>query len=109
MKLAKLLPEIKMPAIPPVFKKLFVVTPRNATSWADATDEVREVAKMIREVYEDVDGIKVEAMNYRSFKTPSEWNTKSHAFIVYVWNKMSKNAKEVILSDLKKQFPLYFQ
>ena len=38
--------------------------PTNATSWREATDEVRELARASREMLDEYDDIKVEAVDF---------------------------------------------
>ena len=49
--------------------------PTNATSWREATDEVRELARASREMLDEYDDIKVEAVDFTAIRTPAEWNT----------------------------------
>ena len=49
--------------------------PTNATSWREATDEVRELARASREMLDEYDDIKVEAVDFTATRTPAEWNT----------------------------------
>lgn len=56
--------------------------PTDATSWAQATDEVRDLARFAREHLEEYDGVIVEPVDFRHAKTPAEWNTKGRAFIL---------------------------
>ena len=49
--------------------------PTNATSWRETTDEVRELARASREMLDEYDDIKVEAVDFTAVRTPAEWNT----------------------------------
>jgi hypothetical protein len=55
--------------------------PDNATSWAHATDEIRDISRASREFLEE-DNVAVNAVNFASFKTPAEWNTEGKKSIV---------------------------
>ncbi|MFR9620903.1 MAG: hypothetical protein SNH63_06775 [Rikenellaceae bacterium] len=67
--------------------------PINATSWSQATDEIRDLARTIRELLEDYQGIIVEPIDFRAIKTPSEWNKQGRIFIVKNFTIMNKDAK----------------
>lgn len=81
--------------------------PNNATNWGQATDEVRDIARIVRQAHNELDldlcegdeGT-VEALDFRSFKTPSEWNTKAKAQINETWAKMGSWAKENALNSI---------
>ena len=45
--------------------------PTDATSWAQATDEVRDLARLAREHLEEYDGVIVEPVDFRHAKTLS--------------------------------------
>ena len=49
--------------------------PTDATSWREATDEVRDLARASREMLDEYDDIKVEAVDFTAIRTPAEWNT----------------------------------
>ena len=66
--------------------------PKNATSWAQATDEVRDLSRMSREYLEDLDEVIVEAVKFRDC-TPSEWNTQGRESIMANFDRMSAYAK----------------
>ena len=85
--------------------------PDDAQSWGDATDEIREIARAARIAYGEVDlnlsgdeeyenHPEAAPMNYRSFKTPSEWNQKSKEYIARLWGLMSQEAKNVFLKSV---------
>ena len=99
---------VRETSVPPPFKKLFAKFPRDATKWSQATDEPRELAKLARDLYNELDldltedeieneGKGIQSLNFRSFKTPFEWNSKAQDFIVMVYNKMSPQTKQQFL------------
>lgn len=58
--------------------------PDNAQTWRDATDEIMDLCRGVRESYNELvldvmEGEKgyIEGLDFRSFKTPSQWNTEA--------------------------------
>ena len=62
--------------------------PTNATSWREATDEVRDLARASRDMLDEYDDIKVDAVDFTAAKTPAEWNTKAREAILRNYNMM---------------------
>ena len=62
--------------------------PTDATSWVQATDEVRDLARASREMLDEYDDIKVEAVDFTATKIPAEWNTKAREAILRNYNMM---------------------
>ena len=62
--------------------------PTNATSWREATDEVRELARASREMLDEYDDINVEAVDFTATRTPSEWNTRAREAILRNYDMM---------------------
>ena len=62
--------------------------PTDATSWVQATDEVRELARASREMLDEYDDIKVEAVDFTTIRTPSEWNTLGREAILRNYDMM---------------------
>lgn len=79
--------------------------PNNAKSWAQATDEMRDLARELREYYNEqndlAEGEKgyIDGLPFREFKKPSEWNTKAKKQILSTWKKLSKEQKEDFASN----------
>src|SRR6187401_1525170 len=48
--------------------------PDNATSWAQATDEVRDISRWSRETLLSVDNLDVPQECFHYFPTPEAWN-----------------------------------
>lgn len=69
--------------------------PDDAKSWAQSTEEVRDLARSAREHLEDLQDIKLEPVDFRAIKTPSEWNKKGKQFIFDAWGKMNDNTKRI--------------
>ncbi len=72
--------------------------PKEATCWSEATDELREFSRAMRMAYNDENDLtegdaKFEkGLNFGSFKTPGEQNTKARGYIVSLTKKMSKKS-----------------
>ena len=62
--------------------------PTVATSWVQATDEVRDLARASREMLDEYDDIKVEAVDFTTTRTPAEWNTKAREAILRNYDLM---------------------
>lgn len=62
--------------------------PTNATSWREATDEVRDLARASREMLDEYDDIKVEAVDFTAIRTPAEWNTLGREAIMRNYDMM---------------------
>lgn len=75
----------------------------NATKWSEATDEIRDIARYAREFYNEIDledKAPHKAADFRSFKTPKEWNTKGKQYIQDTFNKMSEGCKAKFLKHV---------
>ncbi len=83
-------------------KKFLDKFPNNAKSWADATDEVRDIARTAKEYYNELEGKNIQPCDFRSMKTPSEWNTKGKAYIFKVYDKMNPKTKAEFNDYLKR-------
>ena len=77
--------------------------PDNATSWRQATDEMRDLARRVRMAYNelvlkvtDPDEQGIEAINFKMIATPSEWNTKAKQQIRILWGPLSPRTQEQI-------------
>lgn len=62
--------------------------PTDATSWSQATDEVRDLARASREMLDEYDDIKVEAVDFTAIKTPAEWNTRAREAVMRNYDLM---------------------
>ena len=62
--------------------------PTDATSWVQATDEVRDLARASREMLDEYDDIKVEAVDFTATRTPAEWNCKAREAILRNYDLM---------------------
>ena len=79
--------------------------PSNTKTWAKATDEMRDLARELREYYNEQNDLSegqkgyIDGLPFREFKTPSEWNTKAKKQILSTWKKLSKEQKESFASN----------
>jgi hypothetical protein len=78
--------------------------PKDATSWADATDEIRDLSRESRELLEDCDGITVESVDFRACKTPAEWNTKGRDSIMANFDRMSEMTQKDFFAEYRTWF-----
>ena len=62
--------------------------PTDATSWVQATDEVRDLARASREMLDEYDDIKVEAVDFTAIRTPAEWNPRAREAILRNYDMM---------------------
>jgi hypothetical protein len=81
--------------------------PTDASQWSQATDEIRDLARLVRNAYNEltIDVIQgepgyVQALDFRSFRTPAQWNTEFKAQILGLWAKLSDWAKESVLKSI---------
>jgi hypothetical protein len=78
--------------------------PDDAKTWAKATDEVRDIAREIKEHYNQYDEKKIKPCDFTSLKTPSDWNTKGKKYINKVYDKMSLNTRKIFNKHLKDSY-----
>lgn len=69
--------------------------PSTVTSWKDATDEVRDMSRICRQIR----GISGEnAVDFRSIQTPGEWNDRGVASVVHHYDRMDAAEKSTFYS-----------
>jgi hypothetical protein len=78
--------------------------PSDAKSWGQATDELRDLARMARITYLEVDEKEFEPLDFKTLKTPSEWNTKGKLYIFDMYLRMSDEAKKEFLDAFEQTF-----
>ena len=78
--------------------------PTDATSWRQATDEVRDLARASREFLDEYDDIKVEAVDFTAIKTPSEWNTLGRESIMRNYDMMSPRTQLLFFERFEDWF-----
>lgn len=74
------------------------------TSWRGATDEIRDIARYSREFLQEFDNIKIDAIDFRAIKTPSEWNTMGKKYILNNITQMSKSTQNRFFKHLSEFF-----
>ena len=74
--------------------------PNNATSWAQATDEIRDLAHSVRTTYNECREADIKSLNFRSFKKPSDWNTNAKKQINQIWKKLTPGEKISVFETL---------
>ena len=62
--------------------------PTDATSWSQATDEIRDLSRASREMLNEYDDIQVEAVDFTATHTPAEWNTLGRESIMRNYDMM---------------------
>ena len=85
------------------------------------SDELREIVRDCRKWYNEVvlDAVEsdedddnntqvLRSMDWRSFKTPSEWNTKGINELVRIYNMLPPNEQKRFIIDIKERFPKLF-
>jgi len=80
--------------------------PNNTKNWSEATDELRDICNTAREYIEEYDYKKIKPLNFKSFNTPSEWNTKSKKYINDIYKSMSDKCKKQFNQYLKDHFKI---
>lgn len=78
--------------------------PTDAANWAQATDEVRDLARFAREYLEEYEGVIVEPVDFRHAKTPAEWNTKGRAFILGSFERMQERTRKAYYEKFRAYF-----
>ena len=78
--------------------------PTNATSWREATDEVRDLARASREMLDEYDDIKVEAVDFTAIRTPAEWNTRAREAVVRNYDMMSPRTQLLFFEQFEDWF-----
>ena len=78
--------------------------PTNATSWREATDEVRDLAQASREMLDEYDDIKVEAVDFTATRTPAEWNTRAREAVMRNYDMMSPRTQLLFFERFEDWF-----
>lgn len=84
--------------------KYLELFPNDAKSWNQATDELRDIARMSRITYLEIDEKDYPALDFKQLKTPGEWNAKSKSYIKDMYNRMSNKAKKEFLDNFEETF-----
>ena len=78
--------------------------PTNATSWREATDEVRDLAQASREMLDEYDDIKVEAVDFTATRTPAEWNTRAREAVMRNYDMMRPRTQMLFFERFEDWF-----
>ena len=78
--------------------------PTNATSWREATDEVRDLARASREMLDEYDDIKVEAVDFTATRTPAEWNTRAREAVMRNYDMMRPRTQMLFFDRFEDWF-----
>ncbi len=78
--------------------------PKDATSWGDATDEIRDLSRESREYLEECDGVEVEPVDFQACKTPAEWNTRGRESILANFDKMHPETQQRFFNRFREWF-----
>lgn len=99
--------------LPKDIKKFLDRFPTDAKNWKDATDEVRDLCRFAREIYNEVElGVNEESekalqpLDFMNFKTPAAWNLNGHVFIKATYSKMGPEAREHFVNTVRGYFPI---
>lgn len=86
--------------------------PDDATSWDQATDEIRDLARTVKEYYNEIDldlthaevenGKGLQPLDFRSIKTPADWNRLGKEYIRKAYSMMSSSTKLLFLDEFKE-------
>jgi hypothetical protein len=75
--------------------------PDDATSWRQATDEIKDIARASRMALNDIDNKEIEPLDFKSLTTPSEWNTKGKEYTRESIKMMSDDAKSEFYKEIE--------
>ena len=78
--------------------------PTDATSWVQATDEVRDLARASREMLDEYDDIQVEAVDFTATRTPAEWNTLGRESIMRNYDMMRPRTQMLFFERFEDWF-----
>lgn len=78
--------------------------PKNTTTWANAGDEIRDLARTSREYLEEYQNVIIEPLDFRSYKKPSEWNTNGRDYILANFDRMDERTKKAYYKRFEEWF-----
>jgi sugar-specific transcriptional regulator TrmB len=78
--------------------------PKDATSWANATDEIRDLSRESRMFLEDLDEVTVEPVDFKACKTPAEWNTRGRESILANFDRMTSSTQRSFYLSNREMF-----
>jgi hypothetical protein len=98
-------------ALPKKVETFLAKFPDDAKNWKDATDELKDLCKGIREYYVELDQDltysdkkALKPLDFKKFKTPKSWNKKSKEYIRNTWSKMGKESRKKWLKEWNHWF-----
>ncbi len=77
---------------------------KDATSWGDATDEIRDLSRESRQFLEECDEVIVEPVDLKACKTHSEWNTKGRESILANFDRMHPETQQRFFNRFREWF-----
>lgn len=78
--------------------------PTNATSWREATDEVRDLARASREMLDEYDDVQVDSIYFPDIKDPAEWNTRAREAVMRNYDMMSPRTQLLFFERFEDWF-----
>ena len=78
--------------------------PDDATSWKQATDEVRDLARFAADFVSEYERTNIKRLDFNTLKTPSDWNSVGKAYIMSAISGMSNNTLKRFLEELNGRF-----
>ena len=75
-------------------ERFLAMFPTDEVCWSQATDEIRDMSCTSREYLEEFDNITVEPVEFRSIRTPAEWNSKGRESILRNYDMMTPRTQE---------------
>ena len=78
--------------------------PTNATSWREATDEVRDLARASREMLDEYDDVQVDSIYFPDIKDPVEWNTRAREAVMRNYDMMSPRTQLLFFERFEDWF-----
>ena len=78
--------------------------PTNATSWREATDEVRDLARTSREMLDEYDDVQVDSIYFPDIKDPAEWNTLGREAILRNYDMMRPRTQMLFFERFEDRF-----
>lgn len=78
--------------------------PTDATSWRQATDEVRDLARASREMLDEYDDVQVDSIYFPDIKDPAEWNTRAREAVMRNYDMMSPRTQLLFFERFEDWF-----
>ena len=78
--------------------------PTDATSWVQATDEVRDLARASREMLDEYDDVQVDSIYFPDIKDPAEWNTRAREAVMHNYDMMSPRTQLLFFERFEDWF-----